>query len=102
MGALNSLVQGMREPSRFAALRPDQPKSQVFRGGNRSGVVRLSTAAPASDKARLLDFEFSAPGDLLLHAVYWQLGFPTCCCAGVNPEDGASPLTEPPGAIDSR
>ena len=40
-------------------------------------------------QARLIDFEFSAPGHMLLDAVYWRLGFPSCWCAGVVPEDVA-------------
>ncbi|ESQ83242.1 hypothetical protein AEAC466_13400 [Asticcacaulis sp. AC466] len=39
--------------------------------------------------ARLIDFEFSAPGHMLLDAVYWRIGFPSCWCAGVIPEDVA-------------
>lgn len=38
-------------------------------------------------KACLLDFEFSSPGHILLDAVYWHIGFPTCWCAGTVPED---------------
>ena len=39
-----------------------------------------------SGKACLLDFEFSSPGHMLLDAVYWHIGFPTCWCAGTVPE----------------
>ncbi len=38
------------------------------------------------DGARLIDFEFSAPGHMLLDAIYWRLGFPSCWCAGMVPE----------------
>ena len=43
----------------------------------------------SSGQARLLDFEFSAPGHMLLDAVYWRIGFPTCWCAGAVPDDVA-------------
>ncbi len=35
--------------------------------------------------ARLVDFEFAAPGHALLDAAYWRVGFPTCWCAGTVP-----------------
>lgn len=41
------------------------------------------------DQAHLVDFEFSAPGHMLLDAVYWRIGFPSCWCAGTVPEDVA-------------
>lgn len=41
---------------------------------------------PAPGEARLIDFEFAAPGHALLDAAYWRTGFPTCWCAGVVPE----------------
>jgi Phosphotransferase enzyme family len=36
----------------------------------------------AGGTAELIDFEFAAPGHVLLDAVYWRMGFPTCWCAG--------------------
>ena len=39
--------------------------------------------------ASLIDYEFSAPGHVLLDAVYWRIGFPTCWCAGRVPENVA-------------
>lgn len=39
--------------------------------------------------AWLIDYEFSAPGHVLLDAVYWRIGFPTCWCAGSVPENVA-------------
>ncbi|MPZ33464.1 MAG: phosphotransferase [Rhodospirillales bacterium] len=38
-------------------------------------------------RARLLDFEFAAPGHVLLDAAYWRMGLPTCWCAGRIPAD---------------
>jgi hypothetical protein len=35
--------------------------------------------------ATLIDFEFAAPGHVLLDAAYWWFGFPTCWCAGSLP-----------------
>jgi len=36
--------------------------------------------------AKLIDFEFAAPGHALLDAAYWRMGFPTCWCAGHVPK----------------
>ena len=36
--------------------------------------------------AKLIDFEFAAPGHALLDAAYWKVGFPTCWCAGHIPK----------------
>jgi len=36
--------------------------------------------------AKLIDFEFAAPGHALLDAAYWKMGFPTCWCAGHVPK----------------
>jgi hypothetical protein len=36
--------------------------------------------------ATLIDFEFAAPGHILLDAAYWWMGFPTCWCAGSIPD----------------
>lgn len=47
---------------------------------------------PASGEARLIDFEFAAPGHCLLDAAYWRMGFPTCWCAGVVPDPVAARL----------
>ena len=38
------------------------------------------------DTARLIDFEYSTPGHVLLDAAYWRMGFPTCWCAGRVPD----------------
>jgi hypothetical protein len=40
----------------------------------------------AGGTAKLIDFEFAAPGHALLDAVYWRMGFPTCWCAGRVPD----------------
>ncbi len=37
-------------------------------------------------RAHLIDYEFAAPGHVLLDATYWRLGFPTCWCAGRLPD----------------
>jgi aminoglycoside/choline kinase family phosphotransferase len=37
--------------------------------------------------ATLIDFEFAAPGHVLLDAAYWWFGFPTCWCAGSLPAE---------------
>jgi hypothetical protein len=34
----------------------------------------------------LIDFEFAAPGHILMDAAYWWMGFPTCWCAGSIPD----------------
>lgn len=47
---------------------------------------------PAPGEARLIDFEFAAPGHALLDAAYWRMGFPTCWCAGVVPDPVAARL----------
>jgi hypothetical protein len=39
----------------------------------------------ADGTATLIDFEFAAPGHILLDATYWWFGFPTCWCAGTIP-----------------
>lgn len=46
----------------------------------------------APGEARLIDFEFAAPGHALLDAAYWRMGFPTCWCAGAVPEPVAARL----------
>jgi aminoglycoside/choline kinase family phosphotransferase len=40
----------------------------------------------ADGTAKLIDFEFSSPGHVLLDAAYWRMGFPTCWCAGRVPD----------------
>jgi hypothetical protein len=42
------------------------------------------------DSMRLIDFEHAHPSHALLDGVYWQIGFPTCWCAGHIPPDVAS------------
>ncbi len=37
--------------------------------------------------AIVLDYEFAAPGHVLLDGVYWRMGFPTCWCAGTIPAE---------------
>ncbi len=46
----------------------------------------------ADGAARLIDFEFAAPGHALLDAAYWRVGFPTCWCAGTVPDAVADRL----------
>jgi hypothetical protein len=38
---------------------------------------------------RLIDYEHARPSHALLDGVYWQIGFPTCWCAGRVPPDVA-------------
>jgi hypothetical protein len=37
-------------------------------------------------RVHLIDYEFAQPGHVLLDAVYWRIGFPTCWCAGRVPD----------------
>jgi hypothetical protein len=38
-------------------------------------------------RMRLIDFEHAHPSRALLDGIYWQIGFPTCWCAGRTPPD---------------
>jgi hypothetical protein len=38
---------------------------------------------------RLIDYEHAHPSHALLDGIYWQIGFPTCWCAGRVPPDVA-------------
>jgi hypothetical protein len=68
-----SMVAGrMSEPGPWLGLahRDVCPDNVLFAGG----------------RAQLIDFEFAAPGHILLDAAYWRMGFPTCWCAGRVPD----------------
>jgi phosphotransferase family enzyme len=39
---------------------------------------------------RLIDYEWTRPSHALLDGIYWQMGFPTCWCAGRTPPDVAT------------
>ena len=39
---------------------------------------------------RLIDYEWARPSHALLDGIYWQIGFPTCWCAGRTPPDVAA------------
>jgi Ser/Thr protein kinase RdoA (MazF antagonist) len=43
-----------------------------------------------TDRVHLIDYEFAEPGHVLLDAVYWRIGFPTCWCAGRIPDSIAA------------
>jgi hypothetical protein len=44
----------------------------------------------AGGSIHLIDYEFAGPSHALLDGIYWQIGFPTCWCAGRVPADVAS------------
>jgi hypothetical protein len=43
---------------------------------------------------RLIDYEHARPSHALLDGIYWQIGFPTCWCAGRVPADVASRIDD--------
>ena len=43
-----------------------------------------------TDRVHLIDYEHAQPGHVLLDAVYWRIGFPTCWCAGRVPDSVAA------------
>jgi len=43
---------------------------------------------------RLIDYEHARPSHALLDGIYWQIGFPTCWCAGRVPADVARRLSD--------
>ena len=43
---------------------------------------------------RLIDYEHARPSHALLDGIYWQIGFPTCWCAGRLPPDVASRIAD--------
>jgi hypothetical protein len=43
---------------------------------------------------RLIDYEHARPSHALLDGIYWQLGFPSCWCAGRLPADLASRIAD--------
>jgi hypothetical protein len=43
---------------------------------------------------RLIDYEHARPSHALLDGIYWQIGFPTCWCAGRLPADVASRIAD--------
>ena len=46
------------------------------------------------DSVRLIDYEHARPSHALLDGIYWQIGFPTCWCAGRIPADVASRIAD--------
>jgi hypothetical protein len=43
---------------------------------------------------RLIDYEHARPSHALLDGIYWQIGYPTCWCAGRLPPDVASRIAD--------
>jgi hypothetical protein len=43
---------------------------------------------------RLIDYEHARPSHALLDGIYWQIGFPTCWCAGRVPADVTSRIAD--------
>ena len=43
---------------------------------------------------RLIDYEHARPSHALLDGIYWQIGFPTCWCAGRVPADVARRIAD--------
>jgi Ser/Thr protein kinase RdoA (MazF antagonist) len=79
---------------RLGGLSPHDELAQIAQRLDQPGVwLGLVHGDPCPDNAilrtdrvHLIDYEFAEPGHILLDAVYWRIGFPTCWCAGRIPD----------------
>jgi hypothetical protein len=84
--------------AQLGGLQPHDELAQIARRLDQPGVwLGLVHGDPCPDNAllrtdrvHLIDYEFAEPGHVLLDAVYWRIGFPTCWCAGRIPDSVAA------------